>query len=629
MKLFNIFNWVQNLVEAFTFYGGGSGGGGTTTSTSYSTNLPEYAQPFYEELLKQAGKQSFTTDSSGNVTGIKPFVPYTGERVAGFTPEQLAIQQQVAELQSPTEFNQAGAGLSSLQSLGLYNAQTGLNRALNYAPGAISAQNISAPNLSNFQMGAPSNINAPGVFQYGMNAAQSNFNPNLTNYQMQGPSNINVPSLFQYGMSAAQMGYNPNLAEYQMGPAQNVTTQNFGQSAADAYMSPYIKAAIDPALREARLQGDLQKQAGMTGAIGRGTFGGARQALLQAEQERGTQRTMADITATGMEKAYQNAQAQFQADQARQLQAQQANQQAGLTTGQQNLAARLGVQQLGTQSDLQARLANLSNVQQANTQNLAAQLQTQGLSAEQAMKAALANQQAQQTTQQQNLAALLNTQQLGTQTGAQMALANLSNAQQANVQNLAAQLQTQGLSAENAMKAALANQQAGLTTGQQNLAALLGVQQLGSGQRLESQKANQAAALQAAQLTQQGQQYAAGLGKDVGLAGLSSALEGSKALGALGATEQQANLERLKAKAATAEEKQALQQQINDLQYQKFQEQQNYQRTLLEYYSNILRGNAGALGSTQVAYTPAPSIASQVGGLGLAGLGLYNLLGKG
>jgi hypothetical protein len=547
MKLFNIFNWVQNLVEAFTFYGGGSGGGGTTTSTSYSTNLPEYAQPFYEELLKQAGKQSFTTDSSGNVTGIKPFVPYTGERVAGFTPEQLAIQQQVAGLQAPEQFNEAGAGLSSLQSLGLSRAQTGLNKALNYAPGAISAQNV--------------------------------ISPNLTNYQMSGVSDINAPAVQQQSMTAAQMAYNPNLTQYQMGPAQdvaasNIATQNFGQAAANAYMSPYIQAAIDPALREARLQGDLQKQAGMTGAIGRGTFGGARQALLQAEQERGTQRTMADIQATGMEKAYQNAQAQFQADQARQLQAQQANQQyglqaalanqqAGLTTGQQNLAAKLGVQQLGTQSSLQAQLANLSN------------------------------------------------------------------AQQAKVQNLAAQLQTQGLNADQAMKAALANQQAGLTTGQQNLAALLGVQQLGSGQSLEAQKTNQAAALQAAQLTQQGQQYAAGLGKDVGLAGLSSALEGSKALGALGATEQQANLERLKAKAATAEEKQALQQQINDLQYQKFQEAQNYQRTLLEYYSNILRGNAGALGSTQVAYTPAPSIASQVGGLGLAGLGLYNLLGKG
>ena len=45
--------------------------------------------------------------------------------------------------------------------------------------------------------------------------------------------------------------------------------------------------------------------------------------------------------------------------------------------------------------------------------------------------------------------------------------------------------------------------------------------------------------------------------------------------------------------------------------------------------SNILRGTAGALGSTQTQYAPAPSMASQIGGLGLAGLGLYNILGKG
>ena len=68
-KLFNIFNWVQNLVDSFTFYGGGGkggggGGGGPQTQTSYSTNLPEYAKPFYEELLKQSSKQVYQTDPS-------------------------------------------------------------------------------------------------------------------------------------------------------------------------------------------------------------------------------------------------------------------------------------------------------------------------------------------------------------------------------------------------------------------------------------------------------------------------------------------------------------------------------------------------------------------------------------
>ena len=543
--MINLFNWVDKLVGYFTFnFGGGGGGSQTSTGTTYTSNIPEYAKPFFEEGMKQSAKEIFTTDASGNVTGIKPVTPYTDQRIALFTPEQTAIQRQFAALQTPTEFNQAGAGLGAVQATGLGASQAGLNRALGYNPSVISSQNISAPNLMN--------------------------------YQMSGVSNINAPSLQNFGMNAAQLAYNPNLTRYQMGPAQNVASsniasQNFGQGAADYYMSPYIQAAINPALREARLQGDLQKQAGMTGAIGRGTFGGARQALLQAEQERGTQRTMADIQSTGMEKAYQNAQAQFQADQARQLQAQQANQQyglqaqlanqqAGLTTGQQNLAASLGVQQLGTQSSLQAQLANLTNAQQASVQNLAAQLQTQGLSAEQAMRAALANQQSQQTTQQQNLA------------------------------------------------------------------ALLGVQQLGAGQSLEAQKANQAARLQAQQLTQQGQQYAAGLGKDVGLAGLSTALEGSKAFGTLGAAEQQANLERLKTQAASAKEKQALEQQINDLEYQKFMEQQNRNKQQLEFYNAMLRGTPG-LASTQVQYAPQPSAVSQLGGLGLGALGLSKAFG--
>ena len=105
-------------------------------------------------------------------------------------------------------------------------------------------------------------------------------------------------------------------------------------------------------------------------------------------------------------------------------------------------------------------------------------------------------------------------------------------------------------------------------------------------------------------------------------------MEGAAKTGALAATEQVTNLERLKAQAASAGEKQALQQEIDNLQYQTFQERNNYQKAQLDYLSNILRGNAGALGQSQVQYAPAPSLASQLGGVGLAGLGLYNILGK-
>ena len=122
MKLLNLFNWVESLVGFFTLNVGGGGGGspapsGPQTSTSYSTNLPEYAQPYYTELMKQAGKAVYSTDSSGNVTGVTPYKQFggttelaggitsaPGQRIAGFTPGQQAVQQQVSGMQTPGQF---------------------------------------------------------------------------------------------------------------------------------------------------------------------------------------------------------------------------------------------------------------------------------------------------------------------------------------------------------------------------------------------------------------------------------------------------------------------------------------------------------------------------------------------
>ena len=47
VKLFKIICGLDQ--DLFTFYGGGKGGGKSSPqqSTSYSTNVPEYAKPFY------------------------------------------------------------------------------------------------------------------------------------------------------------------------------------------------------------------------------------------------------------------------------------------------------------------------------------------------------------------------------------------------------------------------------------------------------------------------------------------------------------------------------------------------------------------------------------------------------
>ena len=47
----------------------------------------------------------------------------------------------------------------------------------------------------------------------------------------------------------------------------------------------------------------------------------------------------------------------------------------------------------------------------------------------------------------------------------------------------------------------------------------------------------------------------------------------------------------------------------------------------LGYFSNLMRGIPVQLGSTATTYAQPPSMASQLGGLGIAGLGLSKLMG--
>ena len=58
-------------------FGGGGGGGSSTpapaqstTSNVYQTNIPEYAQPYVQNMLNATQAQLFQTDSSGNITGF-------------------------------------------------------------------------------------------------------------------------------------------------------------------------------------------------------------------------------------------------------------------------------------------------------------------------------------------------------------------------------------------------------------------------------------------------------------------------------------------------------------------------------------------------------------------------------
>jgi hypothetical protein len=106
-------------------------------------------------------------------------------------------------------------------------------------------------------------------------------------------------------------------------------------------------------------------------------------------------------------------------------------------------------------------------------------------------------------------------------------------------------------------------------------------------------------------------------------AGLTQA---GSAMGALGTAQQAADIDRLKTMGAYGDLQRAIQQQQLDTQYRDLMEKLNYPLSNLETMSNLVRGvPLTQTGATQATTTPPPSFASQLAGMGLTGLSLYNM----
>lgn len=565
--------------------GNQGGGGGPTQSTVMNTNIPEYARPYVESMLGATQQQLFNTQqvtdpttgqNTTQITGVKGYTPF-GAAGAGMGPtEQAAAQAAVAGF-SPLQ-QQAQQGIAGLQMPGQFGAAT--EAAMMGTQAALGAGQYQPGYFGN-QFRAPAAYR-PG--QFSMVQAQA---PELTQYQMGGPERVGAPGMEAAQMQAAQTGYRPDLQTFQMAGPERVRTQSFLRpGTSEAYMSPYMQSVVDAQQREAIRQSGIAGTQLAGQATQAGAFGGARYGLMEAERQRNLATQLGDIQATGLQSAFQQAQQQFNAEQQARLQASLANQQAGLQVGGQNLAAALGVQQLGTQ------------------------------------------------------------------TGLQTALANLTNQQQAAVQNQAAQLQAQGMNAQQAMQAALANQQAGLTVGQQNLGALLGIQQLGAGQNLQAQLANQQALQAAQQAAEQSRQYGYGqamtaaqqraqyglagqqaeeqsrqFGAGLGLQGAQTGLQGAGQLANIGSQQLGAQQGILGLQAQTGQQQQQQQQNVINQMLQNYATTQQYPQQQLAFMNAMLRGLPLQTATTQ-SYQAAPSMTSQLTGLGLAGAGMYGLANR-
>jgi hypothetical protein len=113
------------------------------------------------------------------------------------------------------------------------------------------------------------------------------------------------------------------------------------------------------------------------------------------------------------------------------------------------------------------------------------------------------------------------------------------------------------------------------------------------------------------------------LGQAAGYAGL------GQTFGQLGTAQQATDIDRLKTQGAYGDLQRATQQQQLDSQYQDLMTKLNYPLSNLETMNNLVRGAPLTQTATSGSQTtPAPSFASQLAGMGLTGLSLYNMFGQ-
>jgi hypothetical protein len=119
---------------------------------------------------------------------------------------------------------------------------------------------------------------------------------------MRGLQGYQLPQQGQYGsMMAAGAGLGS------MNAGNQYAMQATNPYATQAYMSPYMENALQPQMREAARQSEIQKQANQAQAVQQGAFGGSRSAIVEAERQRNLAQQQGDIYGKGMQSAFEQA----------------------------------------------------------------------------------------------------------------------------------------------------------------------------------------------------------------------------------------------------------------------------------------------------------------------------------
>ena len=551
--------------------GKSKGPSGPQEVTQTTSNIPEFAKPFYQELM---GRAMYET--------TRPYEAYPVARLADFDQYETSAMQGMADLAAMGDPAEIGLASQYAQKAGSF---TPGQVTSGYDAGTITP-GYQAGDLSNMYQASQRNVGyTPGQFDPGYTPGTMDIGYGATDYQS--------------GYQAGQFdpGYQAgDLARQYSGPTFEAGTSTDPTQIQD-YMNPYTQLVTDVQKREARKQSDITGSNIAQQAAQSGGLGGYREAIMQSEREGDLAQQLQDIQATGDQAAYQQAMQAMEADR----------------------AARLQEAQFGTQvrgQDIQAFQAGESARQQAAQMGLSAQQQEEA--ARQAQESArLSGAQFQESTQARLQDFQNQKFQIEEQARQKASELGLSAQEMEDRARQAGESFQQEQFAQNEQLRQFQQQENRAVFEAQERARQEGAR-LGLNAQEIQERVNQAeneARMRASEFNVQSSRDAAGLG-----------LDAARFLGGLGGQRQDMAYDRLQNLQAAGQIQRELSQRGLDLGYQDFLRQQAFPREQLGLLSSLLQGLPIQPGTTVSSFGTGPSDMQQLLGTGIGGVGLYNAM---
>jgi hypothetical protein len=277
------------------------------TGSTNTQGLADWASPYITNYLGKAQALSET-----------PYQVYQGPLTAGASTLQNKVFSGLAGLTFPSNLGQSFASPMGGQPA-VMPQQGGFGPGNQALQDALNPSNPFVQRLADGTGGNTNNFGGPGgpavmpsqggvIFRNGAPAGLDDSGyggPGMPGYDVGADGNI-LPPGYNTGATPAPAGI-AGLTP----PQASMQPSNIAQS----YMNPYLQNVLTPQLDELRRQNEITNAATNAKMTQAGAFGGGRQAIMNAENNRNLMQEQNKTVGQGYASAYDKAMAQFNAEQ--------------------------------------------------------------------------------------------------------------------------------------------------------------------------------------------------------------------------------------------------------------------------------------------------------------------------